>query len=828
MVTAPSGFGKTTLLRTWTESLQGADQQVVWVTLSTEVTTRLGFWQRVAASATRRDDVDPTIVDQPPRSIDTDDPVPAIAELLGTSGSTLVIVDAYEHLRSLTSAVDDDIVRLLAAAPGLEVVVATRAATQLAGDLPVIRGLVRVIGEDDLRFTAEEVARLVVLQAPHALAAAERITHDTRGYPLGVRAAVRALDRVEHIPAPGSAAWSRVVSVDLASQLDPSLAGFVLDTSVPPYVDRWLARELSGWDDVEGAFDDLTWQGFGRWLPDDGSGDLAFEYAESAREVFAARLRADRPARYERNARLAAAWLHRQNDNDRALELALDARDYDLASSICGRIIAANPHFYVTDALERHVRRVPRSQLARLPLLAFVLGMTYATNPATRESAAGYLRLSSRRAPDGPTPPTLRAEFAQCIRREVSLRYLGRGQEAGAVALEGLALLDSMSADEADRIGEFLAMALSLVAYSAFQAGEVARASAAVDRAVTAATTSWWRSYALGFALAIHALDGRHDIARAAETAIDDDVPRPDQVRLSPYTLGALGKAALRLDEFRFGEALDELALAEPQTEADDTWPFIMWVAIYARLGLGDAGAEARRVELALASRPRIGLGSNLGTAAVVNGLAILWLANGRADKGRPLLRGNPALSGQLAPARLLYQLGGADPAGPVRSVAELLSEPGHTVRSATAVETLGAAAALRAGNDSVALELLARAAARYELCGVRAHLLYVPGEDLDALRRLAASSRNAACDAYLSGHVPSPIVGVDATAVALTRRELAVLRAWAVHRTRAEVADALFVSANTVRSQLTSAYRKLGATTKDAAIQRALELDLL
>lgn len=54
------------------------------------------------------------------------------------------------------------------------------------------------------------------------------------------------------------------------------------------------------------------------------------------------------------------------------------------------------------------------------------------------------------------------------------------------------------------------------------------------------------------------------------------------------------------------------------------------------------------------------------------------------------------------------------------------------------------------------------------------------------------------------------------------------MLSTWARYRTRDELASALFVSANTVKSQLNSAYRKLGVTTKDAAIQRVIELDLL
>ena len=51
------------------------------------------------------------------------------------------------------------------------------------------------------------------------------------------------------------------------------------------------------------------------------------------------------------------------------------------------------------------------------------------------------------------------------------------------------------------------------------------------------------------------------------------------------------------------------------------------------------------------------------------------------------------------------------DPAEAVRALPELLAEPGHTIRSTVATETLGAALTLRAGNEWAAFRLLERAA---------------------------------------------------------------------------------------------------------------------
>ncbi|HJB63317.1 MAG TPA: helix-turn-helix transcriptional regulator [Candidatus Microbacterium pullistercoris] len=61
----------------------------------------------------------------------------------------------------------------------------------------------------------------------------------------------------------------------------------------------------------------------------------------------------------------------------------------------------------------------------------------------------------------------------------------------------------------------------------------------------------------------------------------------------------------------------------------------------------------------------------------------------------------------------------------------------------------------------------------------------------------------------------------------ALTPRESAVLCALFTHESRTELADALFVSVNTVKSQLRSLYAKLGVSTREQALARAVALGI-
>ena len=68
----------------------------------------------------------------------------------------------------------------------------------------------------------------------------------------------------------------------------------------------------------------------------------------------------------------------------------------------------------------------------------------------------------------------------------------------------------------------------------------------------------------------------------------------------------------------------------------------------------------------------------------------------------------------------------------------------------------------------------------------------------------------------------------LDAAPVELTPAEHRILEQLATHRTLAEIGDHLFVSRNTVKTHTVSIYRKLLVSGRSAAVERAIELDLL
>jgi LuxR family maltose regulon positive regulatory protein len=69
----------------------------------------------------------------------------------------------------------------------------------------------------------------------------------------------------------------------------------------------------------------------------------------------------------------------------------------------------------------------------------------------------------------------------------------------------------------------------------------------------------------------------------------------------------------------------------------------------------------------------------------------------------------------------------------------------------------------------------------------------------------------------------PGPAAGGD-----LTDRELAVLRRLTGDGSAREIAADLYVSHNTVKTQMRAIYRKLGVATREDAVARARERGLL
>ncbi|MDQ6523250.1 LuxR C-terminal-related transcriptional regulator [Nocardioides sp. LHD-245] len=825
VLSAPSGSGKTSLVRCWVAAR--APGEVIWVTLETDHVARTNFWRAVLTNAGRLGVLPATeaagLVDDIERAADL--PV-LVAGALSGRGPLVLVVDAHERLRDDTGPVDADLAQLVRLCPDLKVVVTTRTTTGLASPGRTLRGEVELLTGPDLSFTEEETHELLTaFGEPGVAERAIGLHAATGGFPLAVRAGMLSLARAAADPSTPD--WQSLVAEDLRVQLGTGAAyDLVLATCLPPYFDADLAIELAGTAEVKETLAELEWNGFGRWIPF-APGRQVFQYVESLRTAMladAARLPAPTQARH---ARLSATWLYRNANFETAFDVAVGARQYDVAGRVYAALVASNPETITTARFDRQLASVPSRALTQYPALALGRGLACHRDPATLGAAAEYFKIPASWV--GPPPPTATPGEVLMLHtaKVASLRALGRFDDSGRAAQQALAHFDTIPDGEQHHVADLGATTLRHLGYSLFQDGQVEAARTAAMRAITMSSRAETLNQTAVYAVGFNAIDGRCGEARAAQAHVDPTAWRPGQTRTYVNAMGRIGQAALLLDDFELTAAIaeyDDCAFVA----ASEFWPFVTWTLMHARLGLGHAATEAHRVEAALARTPAPpGTTDSLGGAAVRAALAVLWLAAGNRTKAGPLLRTRTRYAGQVAPAVLLGRLLAGEATEALGVLPRLEARPGHTTRSLAAVLTLGAAAALRADRPDPAAALLDRVLAIVGSGGARAHLMYLPAPDLAALRTLATDQGDTALLDYLAAPVPDCITG-EIVAASLTPQERTVIAAFARHPTRAAVAAALHVSENTVKTHLQRIYRKLGVNSREAVVQKAIELDLL
>lgn len=144
--------------------------------------------------------------------------------------------------------------------------------------------------------------------------------------------------------------------------------------------------------------------------------------------------------------------------------------------------------------------------------------------------------------------------------------------------------------------------------------------------------------------------------------------------------------------------------------------------------------------------------------------------------------------------------------------------------RSRRALELLRAQAALAAGREAEGRDLLLRTLRETLERRTYATLRYVTRETLAAVGDTPEGAR--ARELVEGARLPSLEVGA-VLAAPLSEAEIEALRLLRDGLTREEIARRLFVSLNTVKTQLRSAYRKLGAASRTQALETFARLGL-
>ena len=209
---------------------------------------------------------------------------------------------------------------------------------------------------------------------------------------------------------------------------------------------------------------------------------------------------------------------------------------------------------------------------------------------------------------------------------------------------------------------------------------------------------------------------------------------------------------------------------------------------------------------------------------------ATLLLRLGQTDTAWDILGGlSPTQHHANCPARFIAHLRfvNGDATGTLAALADCLAlGDAHSSRTLVDVQLLLAAAHYRLGNSGIADVSFDRALILAAHNGMRIPFRLIPN---DVMRSMLAGAherpqpdavRELFTDIDDSGTTHSGEAGVQ-----LSERERDIVRSLVRGRTVGEMADELYISVNTVKSHLKSVYRKLGVSSRQAAIKRAREL---
>ena len=389
LVSAPAGYGKSTMVSHWLETL---DEPHVWLSLDeTDGDLRVFLTYVIAAVRT----IAPAACPETLSSVNADvlPEVPALArrlinELDAIEIPFILALDDYYTVRE--PVVHELINELLEFPPRpLHLVLISRRDPPLPMSRLRARGALTEIRITDLRFTAAETAELLKasIPAPVAEGALERLHERAEGWIVGLRLAILSLDRandvdsfLERIKSHTHQVQDYLVSEVLAHQR-PEIQELLLSTSI---LDRFCAPlcdalSVTGSEPQAGA---LGGEDFIHWLEKAGLFCIPldeqhewFRYHHLFQEILQRRLRQSRSqAEVVALHSQASDWLEREGWIEEALHHALKGP----GSVEAGQLIARQRHEIVNrelwHQLNRWLQSLPGDVIDHSPQLLMLQG----------------------------------------------------------------------------------------------------------------------------------------------------------------------------------------------------------------------------------------------------------------------------------------------------------------------------------------------------------------------------------------------------------------------------------------------------------------------
>jgi LuxR family maltose regulon positive regulatory protein len=818
LLVAPSGFGKTSLLAQWATT---TDTQVAWLSCDEACGEPAQFWSRLIASLAERWPAmggDAALIVERP-SWDDPELVDSLARDMSDlpAAATVIIDDAHfaETSQRTLARVAQRLpgrVRLLVASQHNPVFSASR--LRLAGVITEFRA-------DDLAFTQVEVEQLIELAGlGREPIDSQRLRSLTEGWPAGLQMAVLAIraggDPHEVVDALESTTReaSDYLANEVLNRLPPDLADFLTSICVLDEFDAQLCVAVSGRPDGDRLLDRVIADDLFIYQVDTAGQRFRLHHMFAA--FLRARLKSLGGASF-RDAHLrAAAALRERGDGLGALRHAMAVADTQLGAAVL--VESMHKVLDVTHAQEATV--VARAWLATFgdaaaearpeQMLPFVLLLA----ASGHQDAEGWLTKVTQAHPDPPPGLDALAHAAWAafylnrgtVGRALEHNRLAR-QAVSAAAGQGplFPMLAELPLQEA---GAYLLVGDVLAAASALQHHSAPPSAPIMDEYRSPATAAWVAFLQGDLVWAEAALD------RAAGAAAEHNAVAHGLGRI----LANLAEAGICLERREHQRAAALLAGARTAARINGRPVLQVMVDIWmARLATAQGHRAAALGSLAQARMALIEPDDRVRAQFASEEFRIA-LALEPADASSLIPQLPSDTTSWLLRARLHvlrrewckaeHILEDADP----RTIRERVEWGILRSLAAQAPDFARAHCYLR---QALALAQPHRYLATVieQGPGIAALLHSLPaGTDLRPyVDELAV--RAEAAGTSPQGAAGSPPGGL------LSDRELTVLRMLASRLTTSEIAGAMFVSPNTLKSHMKSIYRKLDVNSRATAV---------
>ena len=869
LISAPPGFGKTTLLAEWLAASPASERSTAWLSLDPGDIEAATFWPYlIAALQTVVPGVGAgalsLLQEAKPPPIETS-LATLLNELSAVPKDIVLVLDDYHEVD--TPDIQGGVAFLLEhLPPQLHLVITTRADPALPLGRLRGRGELVEIRAADLRFTPDEAAAYLneVMElhlVPEDVAALEA---RTEGWIAALQLAALSMQGRDDIAGfiAGFTGDDRYIVdylVEEVLQRQPErVRSFLLQTSILDRLNGPLCDAVTGQDGGKAALEALE-RGNLFLVPLDDHRRW-YRYHPLFADVLRAHLLDEQPDRVLDLHRRASDWYEQKGEPSEAVRHSLAAGDYPRAADLIERAIPALRSSRRESLALAWLRALPDDVIAGRPVLsvhyagALLLHGQLEGAEARLQDAERWLDMTPEghdRARGVTAWPIVvdEEEFARLPSQIATYRAaqaLVIGDVAGTIrhAERGLEL-----AGPDDHLTR--GSAAGLLALASWSTGDLVEAHRSWTECDANLQEAGHIADMSGTAMAmadIRIAQGRlHDAMRTYERGLGL-LASPGRPVLRGAADMHVGMSVLHIERDDLDAARSHLEssrdLGENLGLAQNPY---RWHAAMARMRAaeGDLGGALAMVDEA----DRLYVGDYFPNVRPIAALrARLLIAAGRMAEAGAWARERGLFPGDdltylreyehITLARILLgrarQERDADSIGQATQLLErLLGAALAGGRAGSAIEILVLQAlALQAGGDVAAASLpLGRALALAEPEGY-VRIFVDEGEAIASL--LQAAARRGVAPTYVRALLAAFRPGADRTPISqpliepLSERELDVLRFLATDLDGPEIARELVVSLHTVRSHTKSIYAKLGVNNRRAAVSRADELNLL